>query len=69
MLAQKYGLWLSLGGYQEAGGPENRVYNTHVVVDGQGEIKSTYRKIHLFDVDVPNGPVLLESKYTAPGEA
>ena len=33
MLAKKFGLWLSLGGYQEAGGPDNRVYNTHVIVD------------------------------------
>jgi predicted amidohydrolase len=28
---------------------------------------ASYRKIHLFDVDVPNGPVLLESRTTAPG--
>lgn len=26
-----------------------------------------YRKIHLFDVDVPGGPVLQESKHTLPG--
>lgn len=25
-------------------------------------------QIHLFDVDVPNGPVLMESRTTAPGK-
>jgi hypothetical protein len=25
-------------------------------------------QVHLFDVDVPNGPVLMESKTTAPGD-
>ena len=26
-----------------------------------------YLQVHLFDVDVPNGPVLMESRTTAPG--
>lgn len=29
--------------------------------------RSTALQVHLFDVDVPNGPVLMESRYTAPG--
>ena len=44
-------------------------FNTHVLVDDSGAIHSSYRKIHLFDVDVPNGPTLHESKDTAPGDA
>jgi hypothetical protein len=42
-------------------------FNTHVVLDSAGQTVASYRKIHLFDVDVPNGPVLLESRTTAPG--
>eukprot|EP00878_Enallax_costatus_P039377 GHUV01045029.1.p1 GENE.GHUV01045029.1~~GHUV01045029.1.p1 ORF type:complete len:183 (-),score=31.96 GHUV01045029.1:42-590(-) len=42
-------------------------HNTHVVLDGSGSTAATYRKVHLFDVDVPNGPVLMESRTTAPG--
>lgn len=47
--------------------PDHR-YNAHVVVDGRGEIKASYRKIHLFDVNIPNGPLLMESKTAAPGQ-
>lgn len=68
-LARKHGLWLSLGGFHEAGGEGGRVHNTHVLLDAEGATIAEYRKIHLFDVDVPNGPVLLESTYTAPGPA
>ena len=52
-LARRHGLWLSLGGFHEAGAPGNRVHNTHVVVDASGDTVAEYRKIHLFDVDVP----------------
>ncbi|CAD7952404.1 unnamed protein product [Amoebophrya sp. A25] len=44
-----------------------KVYNTHLIVDDSGAIRALYRKIHLFDVAIPNGPVLLESRYTIPG--
>jgi deaminated glutathione amidase len=30
-------------------------------------VKAVYRKVHLFDVDVPGGPVYVESDYTCPG--
>ncbi|PNW72855.1 hypothetical protein CHLRE_14g609030v5 [Chlamydomonas reinhardtii] len=66
-LARTHGLWLSLGGFQEVGPDPQHIYNTHVVVDDAGELAAVYRKIHLFDVDVPNGPLLMESRTTAPG--
>ncbi|GJP50024.1 hypothetical protein CLOM_g9178 [Closterium sp. NIES-68] len=70
-LAREFSIWLSLGGFQEAGGPEagRRFFNTHVLVDDAGKIQAAYRKIHLFDVDVPGGPVLKESNSTLPGSA
>ncbi|KAK7247841.1 bis(5'-adenosyl)-triphosphatase [Aureococcus anophagefferens] len=68
-LAREHGLWLSLGGFHEAGAPGGRVFNTHVVLDAAGATRAEYRKIHLFDVDVPDGPVLMESRSTAPGAA
>ena len=66
-LAASSGLWLSLGGFPETGPDAHHRYNTHVVVDDTGAIRAAYRKIHLFDVDVPNGPVLRESETAARG--
>ncbi|CAM9613507.1 unnamed protein product [Heterosigma akashiwo] len=77
-LARKFGLWLSLGGFQEIitdekiatvpGSEERRIYNAHIVIDNFGKIVSNYRKIHMFDVQVPNGPMLMESRFTEPGK-
>ncbi|GFR42671.1 hypothetical protein Agub_g3482, partial [Astrephomene gubernaculifera] len=67
-LARSHGLWMSLGGFQETGPDPQHIYNTHVVVDAEGRMAAVYRKIHLFDVDVPNGPLLMESRTTAPGD-
>lgn len=118
-LAASLGLWLSLGGFQEKGPDPDHLYNCHVVIDDQGSIVASYRKvgggrhelrpcedglpagnplpldesrsgprgmcrqlaaalssrppckafsllrplqIHLFNVDVPGGPVLMESR-------
>lgn len=45
-----------------------KIYNTHVIIDNQGQIKSHYHKIHLFDVSIPQQNVnLRESKTTRPG--
>ena len=66
-LAARTGLWLSLGGFQESGPDPDHVYNAHVIVSDKGKIAAVYRKIHLFDVDIPDGPTLLESRFTAPG--
>ena len=70
-LAAKHRLWLSLGGFPETGPDRgDRRFNVHVIVDASGEIRASYRKIHLFDVDMGdvNGPVLMESRTAAAGE-
>ena len=67
-LARSVGIWLSLGGFQESCPADpNRLCNCHVIVDDQGSIRAAYRKVHLFDVEVEQGPVLMESRSTAPG--
>jgi len=45
-----------------------RLYNTHVLINDQGSVVEHYRKIHLFDVDIQNGPQLMESRNTAAGD-
>ena len=80
-IAKQSGLWISAGGIHEAGAPSinlidgeesksspSRVYNTHLIIDTEGHIKASYRKIHLFDVSIPSKNIhLQESKTTAPG--
>ncbi len=48
-------------------GDAKRTYNTAAVVGPDGALVARYRKIHLFDVDIPGGAVLKESDATAPG--
>ncbi|XP_028799413.1 nitrilase-like protein 2 [Neltuma alba] len=67
-LARESSIWLSLGGFQERGSDDDHLCNTHVLVDDTGKIRSSYRKIHLFDVDVPGGRVYKESKFTEAGK-
>ncbi|KAJ6767929.1 DEAMINATED GLUTATHIONE AMIDASE [Salix koriyanagi] len=67
-LARESGIWLSLGGFQEKGSDDAHLRNTHVIIDDSGNIRSSYSKIHLFDVDVPGGRVYKESSFTEPGK-
>lgn len=53
--------------FQGAGENSNRVFNSHIIINSTGEISAVYRKIHLFDIDVPGGIRLKESDYTIPG--
>ncbi|KAI3464004.1 hypothetical protein Pfo_020667 [Paulownia fortunei] len=67
-LARESNIWLSLGGFQEKGSDDSHLCNTHVLIDDGGNIRSTYRKMHLFDVDVPGGAVYKESSFTEAGQ-
>ncbi|KAG9160823.1 hypothetical protein Leryth_008653 [Lithospermum erythrorhizon] len=67
-LARESNIWLSLGGFQEKGSDEAHLRNTHVLIDDSGNIKTTYSKMHLFDVDVPGGAVYKESSFTEAGK-
>ena len=49
-------------GVHEPGLGANKVKNTVLWIDERGQIAQRYQKIHLFDVDIKDGPVLKESK-------
>lgn len=69
-LAREHGLWISccVAERCEEEAQAGKRYNSHVMVSSSGDVHGdTYRKIHLFDADVPGGAVLRESEYTAPG--
>jgi predicted amidohydrolase len=42
--------------------------NTSVLLSDQGEVLATYRKIHLFDVNIPDGARYAESETVLPGD-
>ena len=68
-LAQSTDVELLLGGFHETvPGDEQRCFNTSVYLTSTGEIAARYRKIHLFDVDIKDGPRLMESKQTEAGQ-
>ena len=64
--AREHGVALLLGGMPEAISATH-VHNTAVYVDERGEIGAIYRKIHLFDVAIPDGATYRESATVAPG--
>lgn len=67
-LARELGVVLLPGTVREpVPGDPTRTYNTLLVYAPGGERLAQYRKIHLFDVDVPGGPSERESDVIAPG--
>ncbi len=68
-LARDRRIHLLLGSYNELAPEEegSRCYNTSVLFDPRGQIAATYRKIHLFDVDVSDAVRFLESKTAVSG--
>ncbi|CAH0555527.1 unnamed protein product [Brassicogethes aeneus] len=66
-LAKSNNIWLSIGGIHEKVS-ENETFNSHVLIDNKGEIQSLYRKIHLFDVCIPEKNInLRESDFNKGG--
>lgn len=49
-------------GVHEPGDEPGKVKNTVLWIDEKGDITHRYQKIHLFDVQLKDGPVLEESK-------
>ncbi|MGE5828407.1 MAG: carbon-nitrogen hydrolase family protein [Micromonosporaceae bacterium] len=66
--AHQLRMWVVAGSFHETGPDEVRTYNTSLVFNRGGELVATYRKIHLFDIDIPNRVSYQESKLVAPGE-
>jgi len=66
-VAARHGCWILAGSLAEASGDPDRPFNTSVLIGPDGAIKARYRKIHLFDVAVEEGPVDLESARVSGG--
>ena len=58
--AQRHSIWLHLGSLAVAA-ENGKFANRGFVIDSGGEIRASYDKIHLFDVDLPTGESWRES--------
>lgn len=65
--AREAKVFVVAGGMPEASDDRDRPYNTSLLVAPDGSIAAKYRKVHLFDVDLPDGTKLLESRATTAG--
>ena len=66
-LAQELGVWLLLGSIA-VHDSQGKKRNRSIVLDPNGEITARYDKIHMFDVNLPNGEVYRESDVFNPGD-
>jgi predicted amidohydrolase len=65
--ARQYGVTLIGGSITERRDGREKLSNTSLVFDPEGNVVATYRKIHLFDVEV-GGVAYLESEAEEPGD-
>jgi len=66
-LCRDHGIELVLGGFWERGRAPDKVRNACIHLGVDGDVRAVYRKIHLFDVDLPDGTHLAESETVEPG--
>ena len=66
-LAHELKVWLLIGSLPIRVA-ERQCANRSFLIDANGAIAKTYDKIHMFDVDLPNGEVYRESRNYRPGE-
>ena len=68
MAASDAGVYLIAGGIPERSGDPQRPYNTCAVFAPDGSLIARYRKIHLFNVDLPDGTRQHESDANVAGD-
>jgi predicted amidohydrolase len=66
-LAAELGVWILIGSALVSKG-EDKAANRAVLVSPDGAVVQTYDKVHMFDVDLPNGDRYRESALYEPGQ-
>jgi predicted amidohydrolase len=68
-IARRHRVWLLAGSVAERCETDpTRCHNTSVLFDDAGNLAAAYRKVHLFDIALPDGPSFEESVHIAPGD-
>jgi deaminated glutathione amidase len=68
-LAKERHVVIHVGSLLEKSSDKTKSFNTSVLVDRDGTVKAIYRKIHLFDIDVPDAHTQKESNVIVPGQS
>uniref|UniRef100_A0A915DD01 CN hydrolase domain-containing protein n=1 Tax=Ditylenchus dipsaci TaxID=166011 RepID=A0A915DD01_9BILA len=67
-LARQNNMWLSLGGFHHKDTKNKSLpFNTHLIINQDGETSGSYQKLHLFDLDIPGKVRLMESEFSEQG--
>jgi len=64
--AARHRIWVNVGSLAVLV-DDGKVANRSFVIDREGNVRATYDKLHLFDVDLPDGTQWRESAAYAPG--
>lgn len=67
--ARRHGVHIHGGSFAEVNPEGGRHFNTSVMIDAHGALVARYRKIHTFDVTLPDGTVCDESARVHPGNS
>jgi deaminated glutathione amidase len=67
-VATRRGLFIVAGSFPETSTRPRMTANTSVVIADDGSIVAIYRKIHLFDVNIPDGARYAESEVVVAGD-
>jgi predicted amidohydrolase len=65
--ARELNLSVVAGSFHEAGPDADHTFNTSLVFGRDGTLAAVYRKIHLYDVEIPGRVSYQESRTVAPG--
>jgi deaminated glutathione amidase len=68
-VARRRGLYVLAGSIAERVEQPGKTANTSALIADDGSIVAAYRKIHLFDVNIPDGARYAESEVVVPGSA
>lgn len=66
-LAAETGVYLLAGSLHEQVPGEEKLFNTSLFFGPDGELLAQYRKLHIFDLTLPDGGGLCESRHFQPG--
>ena len=67
-VARRHGTWILAGSLAETSTDPDRPFNSSALIAPDGSIAAVYRKLHLFDVAVDDGPSDTESARVTAGD-